>query len=721
MNTSLRTNWLLASSILLGYMLPSMSIGQTIPFIDIQIQADGSLEETIWQTIQPFQHFHNFFPINEGTATCDTEVRIFHDGQFLNIAFTYHDTTSTVRVNSLKRDDYSAGFHLSDCVGVIIDPYSNQNRGYFFAINGQGAQLDALVANFDNENLSWDAIWQSGTSVQGNDKIYEFKIPLSTFSYDQDISTWSFQFYTRDARQRQYTVWNKFQRGFLQFDTRFLKQIEIDSLLPAKTARVMVIPALTGGGSQDQVEGTDAATFQPSLDVQYKLTDGLRLDATLNPDFSQVDVDQQVTNLTRFNIVFPERRLFFIENSDMFTTLQLADNINPFFSRFIGASENILFGLKLSGNVAPNTRLGVLNVHSKRGEEGIAQNYTVASIKQQMGPIFNATAYLINRQTTLDFNRVLGAKANYLSLNRRWSGFASLSQSFNEGKESDNQAFTVENNYNTRELTISSKLSKVGRNYLTDIGFVPRIYHFDALRDTVLREGYMQFSQGVSVNVFPKDQSLVQSIRPFRANVDVFWNEDGSHQETNYFANSAVFFANQMSTYVNVYHDQVNLRYAFDPLRNANLVLPGSYQNSAVRIGWNSDYTRRVYGSVNAQLGSFFLGDRKRLGSVLGYRILPFFALEVNYEYNTILFEDLGNQQLHLMGAKAEIFFNNALNWTTYLQYNQQIDNVNINSRLQWEYKPLSFIYVVFTSNYTPELAAKNWAINLKINRRLTY
>ena len=209
---------------------------QTIRYNSQAIKADGVLDEKVWSELAPFNNFQNFFPINEGKAKFDTEVKIFQDGKYLNIAFVYHDSLSEVRVNSLKRDNYGAGFHLSDCVGVIIDPYSNQNRGYFFAVNGEGTQLEALIANYDNDNLSWDALWESGNTVQGTDKVYEMKIPLSSFSYDENISQWSFQFYTRDAKDRMYTVWNKFERGFLQFDTRFLKQVEMENLKPSKVA-----------------------------------------------------------------------------------------------------------------------------------------------------------------------------------------------------------------------------------------------------------------------------------------------------------------------------------------------------------------------------------------------------------------------------------------------------------------------------------------------------
>ncbi len=708
-------------------LLPFFLHAQTIPYLEQSIQADGVLDEGIWDQIPAINGFHNFFPINDGDAKFDTDVRIFQDGKYLNIAFVYHDSLANVRVNSLKRDDYSAGFHLSDCVGIIIDPYSNQNRGYFFALNGEGTQLDALIANYDNFNLSWDAIWESGVSIQGTKKVYEMKIPLSALSYDENILEWSFQFYTRDAKDRMYTVWNKFERGFLQFDTRFLKPIPMENLKPSKTAKTTLIPAITAGYQRDLDQDTKDANFQPSLDVQYKISDGLRIDATINPDFSQVEVDQQVTNLTRFNIVFPERRNFFIENSDMFTTLSADSDINPFYSRFIGASQDILMGLKLSGNVSPNTRIGLLNVQSKVDEFDLAQNYTVAVAKQQFGPIFNATGYLVNRQATNDlkfgddYNRVIGLKTNYLTKNRKWSGFATYGQSFNDGIKGNNHVFSAENNYNTRTWSFSTKVNNVGKNYFTDIGFVPRLNNYDALNEETKREGYTQFFQSLSYNHFPKKKGAIQVFRPLNTRLNVYLDEQGKISETNFFYNTALFFSNQMSTYINFYHTDVHLKYAFDPLRNGNLIMPDQYKNNALRVGFNSDYTRSVYSSINLQYGSFYEGKRTRFGFNAGYRLLPLFSVEMNYEYNTLSFDDLGNQNLHLLGLTTQVFFNNKLNWTTYFQYNQQADNFNINSRIQWEYKPLSFIYLVLSDNYSEDFRHKNWGISLKVNRRLNF
>lgn len=693
---------------------------------DESIKPDGMLDESVWQSIPSLSGFHNFFPLNDGLARKDTEVKIFQNGKHLNIAFIYHDTTENVNVNSLKRDNYGAGFHNSDCVGIIIDPYKNQNRGYFFAMNGAGTKLDALIANYNDESLSWDAIWDGATTVQGTDKIYEFQIPLSVISYDENIQDWNFQFYTRDTKIGVYTVWNKFERGFLQFDTRFLKPIQIENLQPSKTKKTIIIPSVTSTYQKDILNDEDDFDFQPSLDLQYKITDGLRIDATIVPDFSQVDVDQQVTNLTRFNIVFPERRNFFIENSDMFTTLGTSSNVTPFYSRLIGADKEILFGLKLSGNVSENTRIGVLNVQSRLDERDFSENYTVAVLKQQFGAVWNASTYFINTQTLEDasfqdeYNRLLGLKVNYLSKNKKWSGLTTFGRSLNNDLSGKSNMFAIENNYNTRKLSFSSRVNHVGQNYLTKIGFVPRLYNYDPINGFVVRQSYTEIYQSLQMNVYPNSKHI-NAWRYLNANASLYLDESGDFSELNLYYNNALFFQNLMSVYVNFYHDIIDLKYAFDPLQNDNFILPGDYTSTAIRMGFNSDFTKSFYGTVNLQYGSFYGGKRSRVGAEAGWRLLPLAAFTINYEYNRLDFDELGQRNLHLFGLTSEIFFNNKLNWTTYFQYNEQANNFNINSRLQWEYKPLSFLYLVYADNYSESLDHKNWSISLKVNRRLNF
>ena len=210
----------------------------------------------------------------------------------------------------------------------------------------------------------------------------------------------------------------------------------MEQIPKTNTSRFIITPSSTYNYQDNITQDTSTSTFAPSLDAQYGITSSLRLDATVNPDFSQIDVDQQVTNLTRFAINFPERRNFFIENSDLFSTLG-TDEINPFYSRRIGASGDIRFGLKLSGNISPKTRVALLNVQTGKNENTSSQNFGALVFQQRLSRRFTATGFLLNRQKTgksdpeNDYNRVAGVNLNYRSLDNKWTGLNQFWQELN--------------------------------------------------------------------------------------------------------------------------------------------------------------------------------------------------------------------------------------------------------------------------------------------------
>ncbi|WP_109832629.1 carbohydrate binding family 9 domain-containing protein [Reichenbachiella versicolor] len=709
------------------YSIAQYSTPPSVKIYDDKIKVDGVLDESIWSKIEPIKDFYNYYPINDGMAVNDSEVKIFHDGTRLNIAVVYHDTTSQTNVSSLKRDDYFTGFHLSDCFGIIIDPFNNQNRGYFFALNAGNNQLDGTIGNYEDLNTNWDAIWYGQSSVIGTDKIYELSIPLRYLNFNPEVDEWSFQFYNRDTKNRLYTTWTKFPRGFLQFDTRFLSKIKIEDLKQTPSARSTVIASTTGAYEKDVITGSEDFSIIPSLDVQYNVNQGLRLDATINPDFSQVDVDQQVTNLSRFNIIFPERRNFFIENGDLFANLGTSSDIIPFYSRFIGAQGDILFGLKLSGNASPSTRVGIMNVQSKRLDSVNApQNYSVLVGRQQLSKLFAATAYLVNRQESSssdinhDYNRVLGTNLQFLSENKKWTGLVNLGRSFSNEYNDQSNMYSIESFYNTREVTFSNKINHVENNYVTDIGFVPRLYNYDVATDQTIRHAYTHISNNLDLVHF-SNSSKIDSYRFLRAKSDLYLNESGEFSEWNLRLNNTLWFKNVSAISLDVFSDMTELRYAFDPLGNGNSVSPGLYKYNSVRLSFDSDFTQRHFYTASVQQGSFYNGNRSRYVSSVGYRFLPLASFEVEYEHNRLDMNELGSKSFHLIKFISEIFITNDINWTTYIQYNNQFDLFNINSRLQWQYRPLSYFYLVLSDNYGDDFSHHNWNISAKLNYRLSW
>ena len=697
-----------------------------IKFVDTEISVDGKLGEQVWKQVQNHTGFYNYAPNDVGLAEQQTEVRLFHNGEKLYIGLVYHDTEQKSQVSSLKRD---VPIGLSDGFALILDTQNQEQNAYYFSVNAYGTLIDGLVEKVNGGydfTTSWNAVWNAKTSVQGTKKLYEVEIPLKFLNFNNENTVFGIQCYVRDIKKNSWTILNNVKRNYRLFDLRFTEKFSVANLPDKSASKFAVTPSITTNYQNNRVDDSDETLFTPSLDVQYNLTSSLNLDATINPDFSQIDVDQQVTNLTRFSIFFPERRNFFLENSDLFSNLGVR-GINPFYSRRIGASSDIQFGVKLSGNLSPKTRLGVLNVQAGEEANIAAQNYSVVVGEQQLNSQIAATAYFINRQETDrfefidEYNRVAGLNLNYRSKNNKWLGLANLGKSFNDGIEGDNTFYHAGLWYNKRGLAWNIALKDIGKNYLTDVGFTPRLFNYDAINDVIIREGYTELSGGVEYEKFFDDAKRLNSLRLLNYRNNTYFDEGGQLNQSSHFINSALFFKDLSAIYYVYTHDYIDLKYGFDPLGNGNALQPDSYNFGLLKVGYNSANNQKFRYRFNFQRGNYYSGKRTAGGVYLNYQLLPFANLELAYDIDKIDLNELGKETFHLARLTKEIFFNNRLNWTTYVQYTTQIDNFNINSRLQWEYKPLSYIYLVISDNYSQDLERKAWGVAFKMNYRFDF
>lgn len=721
------------SCILAFLLCPFVLFSQqpSVEYSQEEVTIDGILDEPIWQTLPVYTDFKNYFPIDEGMALLQTRVRLFHDGELMYVGVEYQDSTEEVFVNSLKRDNNYNTLVLSDFFGIVIDPKMNQQNGFFFGLNAGGAQLDGLIEAVSDGyslNESWSTAWKSKIAHDGSLKRFEFAIPLKSLSFDPEDTEWGFQFVFRDVKVNLWTTYVPLTSNYFQWDLRFTKGFSIDRLPENSASRLTLTPSVTGSYHKSVDESEGKMGFKPSLDLQYNLNASLKLDATINSDFSQIDIDRQVTNLSRFEVNFPERRNFFLENSDLFSNLG-SEGLNPFYSRRIGKGEDILGGLKLSGNVAENTRIGVLDVQTRGNEDEFGeremQNYAVLVAQQQLAKSVVGNAFLVNRQRTTpdpenpDFNRVAGMNLNFRSPGNRWLGTGSYGKSISDGISGQNNYFQGSLLYNSRKVQAGGQAMQVEENYLTDVGFVPRLYNYDAVNDTTVRSTYRQLSGSLALFRFPAKSKAISRHRYFNLRNTSYLNASGQLTESRTFLNNALWFRNSAVAYGNVYLNHVNLNYGFDFLGNGSIVTPGSYHFSYARLGYRSPVNKRFLYELTAQYGQYFGGELSRATVNLGYRLMPYAIFRMDYEVNKADLGDLGSRTFHLVNFSSEVSFNTRLNWTTYVQYNTQFNNFNVNSRLQWEYRPLSYLYLVATNNSTTELEQKNWGIALKLNRRL--
>jgi len=362
-------------SLLLLLIFSSCLTAQSSHFYDItaaegEITIDGIPDEAAWAKASVATDFKLNRPTDDKPASERTEVRMLFDDRFLYISATLFEKQGIV-AQTLKRDNPGGSDHLA----VWLDPIGEQTNGYAFALTPANAQIEVLTST-DDIDLGWDNRWYSGTEVSEDRWTLEIAIPFKSIRYAADKKRWRFNLARIDAGANELSVWSPVPRQFNQGDYGYYGELRWPAPPGKAGGNVSFIPYVRAG--LDQNAAADPSTItevKAGADAKVALSPTLNLDLTYNPDFSQVEVDRQVTNLTRFNIFFPERRQFFLENSDIFSGFGQFAN-SPFYSRRIGLDANgsavpILYGLRLSGNVGGKSRIGLLNVHTRESSSRV--------------------------------------------------------------------------------------------------------------------------------------------------------------------------------------------------------------------------------------------------------------------------------------------------------------------------------------------------------------
>ncbi|NND32462.1 MAG: hypothetical protein HKN76_07715, partial [Saprospiraceae bacterium] len=499
---------------------------------------------------------------------------------------------------------------------------------------------------------------------------------------------------------------------------------------PSRTkGNISVIPYVLSSSFRDfeASDGRAENNFRLGGDAKFAITSSLNLDVTLNPDFSQVDVDEQVTNLTTVNLRFPERRLFFLENNDVFEDVGIPP-MRPFFSRRIGLDEDgntipILFGARLSGNVNKNLRMGAMNMQTKDLQNQPAENYGSFSFQQRIFGRTNLKGYFHNRQRYHDgefaknnYNRVTGLEADFRSLDGKWRSVAGYGKSFTNDIQGDNYFYNSAIGYDGRTISAYTNLAGTGHNYITDIGLIPRSYHYDAVQDTSFRIGFDHWFTRFAYTIYPTIHPKVNAHEIGLRNV-YDGTKDGQLINNEFELNYMVRWQNSSSVNFMIANHDIQLLYPFD--FTDQVPLPAAkYHFNFVGVEFESDARRALGFKAGIETGQFYNGTRHQLALNLNYRVQPWGNFGLNFVQNELNFPDpYGHESLSLIGPKIELAFSTDLFWTTFLQYNTQEDNFNINSRFQWRFQPLSDIYVVYSDNYAVEFwGPRNRALVLKLN-----
>lgn len=709
------------------------------------ISIDGKLDEPTWLNAEKGRGFYQNFPTDTDPAKDSTVFSLTYDDKFIYVGLICYDNLEGDPITTTLRRDF--GWIRNDNVSVYIDPFNDKTNAFSFQVTPDNVQREGLVLLDGRVQDDWDNKWYSEVYKGNGFWSVEMAIPFKSIRYN-NVPQWNIQVLRNNQKRNEQTGWISVPQGFSASNMTFSGALEWDVPPTPAGPNIALIPYLSGSMGKDHEEGASTETkFDAGFDAKIGLSSSLNLDLTFNPDFSQVEVDQQVTNLQRFEIFFPERRQFFLENQDLFSEGGFRRS-RPFFSRRIGiqgAGESrrnvpIIAGARVSGKMGSKWRIGLLNMVTNEDETSTdispAQNYAVAVVEKQVFKRSRLSAIFVSRnnlgQAALDsfrvennlvvnqlgevisskdtlyslseYNYVYGLDFNLATVDNRWEGDFFYHRSADPEKEDGKYAGGAFLRYRTPEFGWRTNFNVVGENHNAEVGFVPR-------------RGIANYGAGVNWNFFTSGK--IQRHGPnldFGGVVDSDWSKLDNDASAEY----QLSFLNTAYMEVGLDWNSVLLTSSFDPSGSDGSELAEGTEWNWVRYSffYRSDRRKNFIYSLSVNNGGFFNGQRFSTGTGITYRLPPILQVELNAEYNQVRLPDPYNDsELFLLGPRIDLTLTNKVFFTTFIQYNTQADNLGHNSRFQWRFKPVSDLFIVYTDNYlTPDFITRNRAIVVKLN-----
>lgn len=715
-------------ALLLSFPLPAQEAPKAITakFITDHIKLDGILDEAAWETADRTDHFWQFFPTDSARAQHATEARILYNETTLYVGIYAEATGGDYVVSTLRRD---FGGTSNDNVSLLFDTFNDGANAFFFGVTPYGVQREGLASAGGSEfNNTWDVKWQAESKMYEGHYTVEIAIPFSSLKFKEGADKWRFRCYRWNLQTNEQSTWVRVPQNQLLSNLAFMGELAFEKPLGKSSPPVAIIPYINALTQKDYEASQSDSDFKFGGDAKIAIGNGMNLDLTVNPDFSNVEVDDIFTNLTRFELRLPERRQFFIDNSDLFENFGNSFNeARPFFSRRIGLARGldgnliqnqILAGARLSGKLNEDWRLGFLNIQTAEelDNEIPSNNNMMLALQRKVAKRSNIGVFWVNRQTFGDYefldeadryNRIIGADYNLASEDGVWEGKFYAHKSFQPGDNKGNLSSQATVTYNTRNWRYIHDWVYIDQDFRADLGFVPRT--------DILKSG-----NGLTRSFYPKKGAL--SNYGFGLLSIIYWkpSQDLKKTDHTYRVSWEGNFKSQAVLEAAFSNNFIFLNTPFAPSRSAGgepLPAGEGYTFNQFNATYQSNNTRLLTYGAEATLGQFFNGSQYSFGGQLGFRIQPWAQLSLALNYDGVrLPEPYSDADLWLLTSRVDITFSKSLFWSNIFQYSNQRENLGINSRLQWRFAPLSDLYLVYNDSYmTSRFAPRFRSINLKL------
>lgn len=668
--------------------------------IDKPINLDGTLDEGAWQSATAASGFVQSEPREGEAATERTEVKILFDANNLYVGVICFDSQPDgVMVHSLK-EDFDP--NDADYFQVILDTYQDQRSGFLFATNPMGAKRDSQVTDEGRAtNTDWDTVWDVRVRRTSEGWSAEFVIPFKSLPFNEARSeqTWGINFARNIRRKNELDVWSPMPRRFgitrlsLAGELRGLEGIQRGRNLRLKPFIVAEVNRLAQ--SDHSVWKT-----KPGLDIKFSVTPSLTLDLTGNTDFSQVEVDEQQVNLTRFSQFFPEKREFFLENDGLFQLGDVPGERGPergretqlYFSRRIGLSDAgdplpILGGSRLSGQ-AGGYRIGLLNMQTKKFGGRPGNNYAVARLRRDIFSNSDIGVIFTNRQATegKDYNRVWGTDANFkFWQNLDLNGY--IAQSATDWLTGENWTRKARADWRDENIRMNVAYSDVEQNFNPEIGYTqrPGIRYFSSRNEAFVRTFWKSWLRQLRPHVYYTRQTDQQN-RPV--------SKEGHYALFEFQLQNGSGF----EIFYNTFYERLDVPFAIrrDIPKQPNISIPaGLYQYDQWVFELNSDPSRMFSSSVTFKTGDFYSGTTNQLTVSGDFRPSYHLLVQNRYSYSGVDLKE-GSFSTHLFRSRMDYYLSTRALFNAFVQYNTDRKQVTSNIRFNFIHRPLSDLFLVF-------------------------
>jgi hypothetical protein len=653
---------------------------------------DGRLDDEVWASVGPEGVFDNFTQVEpiEGAAPSErTEVRVLFDRDNLYLGIRcYTRDPSRIVARQMARD---GEFNGDDFVTVVIDTFLDRRTGYLFQVSAAGGKTDGLLEPGRQRN-DWDGIWDAKVTRDEQGWVVEMAIPAKTVSFDPEGTAWGLNVGRLIRWNRELVRWSGPSQNVRLTDMAAAGEVQdlegLDqgwglTLRPYVSTRV----DLDTGGVE----------IKPGGDIFYKLSPSTTLAVTVNTDFAEAEVDDRRVNLTRFPLFFPEKRAFFLQDQQVFSFGGIVQSPLPFYSRRIGLvrgeQRDILAGIKITGR-EDRVTFGLLNVQMYDDRQLGSKNLSVGRVavnileESSVGAIFTHG----DPSTTGD-NTLAGADLNlrYSKLpggrvieGRVWAqGSHQVDGPAGEGNSDTDTSVGGRISLPNDDLNLSMFIARIGENYRPALGFTSRtgVYEYRGTARYRWRpSGFIRrIDVGVGAEIYTDLDGELQSQAIELPDI-ALESEDGD------------------GVFVEVQHLQENLTepFAIQP----GVVIPvGEYPFNRVQIGAYTAASRMVSMRGEIETGDFYNGRRNDYTLLLEFRPSASLFFAGEYELNDVKLP-AGDFIVRVLRARATVQFTPELSWSNTVQYDNVSDNVGVNSKVRWEYRPGSDLFVVFNQGY---------------------